>query len=182
MSKKIINDDDSQLFRQAVADAKPLSHDKHVPEPVRPKPIPLQKQKDEQHILENLLSDHYDPNDPMNLDSGEEMSYHRPGIQHSALRKLRRGQYSIQAELDLHGLTVKESRTVLLEFLDHARHHSMQCVRIIHGKGRKSANKGPVLKPMVGKWLTQLDCVLAFCTARPVDGGSGAVYVLLKRG
>ena len=105
----------------------------------------------------------------------------RPGIQQGVLRKLRRGQFTAEAELDLHGLTVAEARTALFHFLQTCRNHSARHVRIIHGQGNSSRGGHPVLKGKVQLWLQQLDEVLAFCPARPEHGGEGAVYVLLKR-
>jgi len=88
----------------------------------------------------------------------------------------------VEAQLDLHGLTAAQARAALATFLRDCRIHGLRCVRIIHGKGRGSHNRQPVLKGKVNHWLRQRDEVLAFCTARPVDGGGGAVYTLLKRG
>ncbi|GIX21620.1 MAG: hypothetical protein KatS3mg121_0403 [Gammaproteobacteria bacterium] len=95
------------------------------------------------------------------------------------LRKLRGGRYRIGAELDLHGLRAGEARAALAEFLREARGRGTRCVRIVHGKGRGSGRRGPVLKPLVTDYLARREDVLAFCTARPNDGGSGALYVLL---
>jgi DNA-nicking Smr family endonuclease len=101
-------------------------------------------------------------------------------MQHNVLRKLRRGQFSISAELDLHGLRVEEARQALSHFLYHCRVNKKRCVRIIHGKGYRSANNQAVLKSKVNHWLRQHDDVLAFCSARAQDGGTGALYVLLR--
>ncbi len=169
--------DDYKAFYEAMREVRPLTHDKIAPQPAAPAPIPRQTLDDERQVLVDLLSDQYQPAE---LETGEELSYARPGLQHRVLRKLRRGQYSLQAELDLHGLTVPLAREAVADFLLHCRRHSLRCVRIIHGKGRRSSNKGPVLKTKVAHWLCQRDEVLAYCSARPADGGSGAVYVLLR--
>jgi DNA-nicking Smr family endonuclease len=169
---------DAELFRQAVGDVKRIEDDHTESGPLPPPPIPQQHRLDEQAVLQDLLSDHYDPDA---LDLGDEVTFIRAGLQRNVLRKLRRGQYSIGGELDLHGMTLPKARQALIVFLQEAGRTQKQCVRIIHGKGLRSSNQGPVLKPMVAKWLTQREEVLAFCTARPVDGGSGAVYVLLKK-
>lgn len=175
-------DDDSEdykAFREAMQGVRRLSHDDVAPlRAPRPAPVPRQAQADEEQVLHDLLSDLFEPAD---METGDEAAYAQPGIQHRVLRKLRRGQYSLQAELDLHGLTVPLARGAVAEFLAHCQRHSLRCVRIIHGKGRGSSNKGPVLKIKVEHWLRQRNEVLAFCTARPADGGTGAVYVLLKR-
>lgn len=157
---------------------RPLHHDRIPPARNTPPPIPRQRLADEQQVLEDMLSDSVDPED---METGDELMFCRAGIQNSVLRKLRRGQYSVGAELDLHGLTVSEAKQALTEFLHHARAHNLRCVRIIHGKGNGSLQRRPVLKGKVNHWLPQRAEVLAFCSARAVDGGTGAVYVLLKR-
>lgn len=173
------DDDDIALFRDAVKSARPLRHDKRShSRSRRPAPTPKQTLKEEKLIREAMLSDEYDPTD---IETGEELLYARPGIQHGLLRKLRRGQFSISAELDMHGMTVSVARREVLDFINHCQTRNMRCVRIIHGKGRGSLNKQPVLKAKLNHWLQQIDAVLAFCSARPVDGGTGAVYVLLKK-
>ena len=96
------------------------------------------------------------------------------------LRKLRRGDYRVQGEIDLHGLNVSEAKQALREFLAQALMRQWRCVRIIHGKGLRSGNRGPVLKAMVGATLRKVGPVLAYVSARQVDGGTGAVYVLLS--
>jgi len=179
MPKKTkISEEDARLFRQAVKRVRPLHHDKATPHPARPKPIPKQRILDERKVLDDLLSDAYDPAE---LETGDELLFARPGLQHTLLRKLRRGQFSVNAELDLHGMTVAQARIALSEFLHHCRNSRARCVRIIHGKGHGSHQKIPILKSKVNGWLRQRDEVLAFCSARRVDGGGGAVYVLLKR-
>jgi DNA-nicking Smr family endonuclease len=177
--KNRVSAEDAALFRTQVGPVKPLTHDKLLFEKKLPKPRPLQRLRDEQQVLIDMLSDDYDAAE---LETGEELLFNRPGIQHSVLRKLRRGQYSVGAQLDLHGMTVAVARVALGEFLHDCRRNAMRCVRIIHGKGRGSRNKGPVLKGKVNHWLMQRDEVLAFCSAPRTDGGTGAVYVLLKTG
>ena len=124
-----------------------------------------------------MLSDEYDPAE---VETGEELIYARSGLQHRILKKLRRGQFVVSAECDLHGMTVPVARQALAEFLARCRLQHQTCVRIIHGKGHGSVQRIPVLKTKVGKWLQQREEVLAYCSARPMDGGTGAVYVLLK--
>lgn len=171
--------DDDALFRKAVADAAPLEQDGVLPHRPRRKPIPHQSLRDQQEVMQSLLSDGFDPAE---IETGEELLFSRSGLQHSVLRKFRRGHYVIEAELDLHGRIVREAREMVNEFLRVSRLNGHRCVRIIHGKGLSSAGKLPVLKGKVNAWLRQKDEVLAFCSARPHDGGTGAVYVLLKRG
>ena len=172
------NDDDSGLFRKAVRGTRPLRQDRTSQSRPKRKPLPLQRRHDEQDVLASLLSDEFDPD----IETGEELHFARAGIQQRVLRKFRRGQYAIEAELDLHGRTVPEARELVSEFLRVMRANGKRCVRIIHGKGLSSEGKLPVLKVRVNAWLRQKDEVLAFSSARPQDGGTGAVYVLLKKG
>lgn len=179
MSKKPeISQDDVALFRQAVGDAVPVAQDRIAPYREPPPPIPHQLQRDEQQVLHDMLSDAVDDSD---LETGEELFFCRTGLQHNLLKRLKRGYYSVCAELDLHGLNRDEARAALVAFLKECRTHSIYCVRIIHGKGNGSPQRRPVLKGRVNHWLQQRAEVLAFCSARPADGGTGAVYVLLKR-
>lgn len=171
--------EDTELFRRQVGPVRPVDHDRIEPAPRRPAPEPRMTREDEQRVLQDMLSDEYDP---ARLETGEELLFARPGLQHKVLRKLRRGQFSIQAELDLHGMTVPLAREALAVFVKRCREGRHRCVRIVHGKGLGSSHKGPVLKALVDRWLRQRDEVLAFCSALPRDGGTGAVYVLLKRG
>lgn len=117
---------------------------------------------------------------PLETETGEELSFIRPGLQHRLLRKLRRGHFSIGAELDLHGMTVALAQVELTIFLKQAQARGVRCVRIIHGKGLRSRQGRPVLKFKLERWLRLREEVIAFSSARPVDGGTGAVYVLLK--
>ena len=179
MAKKPeLSEEDLALFREAVADAEPLEVDRVAPQRSAPAPVPRHSEADEREVMRELLED---PPESMELETGDELYFCRPGLQHSLMRRLRRGQYSIAAELDLHGCYVEEARAALVAFLQHCRDHGLQCVRIIHGKGNRSPHRQPVLKQKVNYWLQQRQEVLAFCSARPVDGGTGAVYVLLKR-
>lgn len=173
------DDDDIALFRNAVREARPLRQDKIVRNRSRrPAPVPKQTLREEKLIREAMLSDEFDPAE---IETGEELLYARPGIQHGLLRKLRRGQFSINTELDLHGMTVAVARGELVDFINHCQIKRTRCIRIIHGKGHGSPGKQPVLKTKLNIWLQQIDVVLAFCSARPIDGGTGAVYVLLKK-
>jgi DNA-nicking Smr family endonuclease len=176
--KDKISPDDLKLFREAVADAVPLAHGRVMPHRDPPPPRPLKREQDEQQVLDDMLSGDINPAE---LETGEELLFSRPGLQHSVLKKLRRGQYAIEAELDLHGLRVDEARQALTTFLHAALERGVKTVRIIHGKGHGSLHKQPILKGKVNHWLRQRSEILAFCSARPVDGGTGAIYVLLQR-
>jgi DNA-nicking Smr family endonuclease len=171
--------DGAVLFRRAVADAIPLppSNRADVVRP-RPKPIAHQRHADEQQVLVDALSDPWDWEAAVS--TGEELFFSRPGVPTAAIRKLRRGGWVIKGELDLHGHTGDEARLALAAFLNRCMLEDRRCVRIIHGKGHGSKNRLPVLKNKVRHWLMQREDVLAFCQARTVDGGAGAVIVLLK--
>ncbi len=172
------DDDERDLFRKTVGKIKPVRQDKIHPHRQRRKPVPDQTLRDQREVMDSLLSDDYEPAD---IETGDELLYTRPGLQHSVIRKLRRGQYAIEAELDLHGATVVQALEAVNSFLKNARDRDKRVVRLIHGKGRSSEGKMPVLKGKVNSWLRQKGEVLAFCSARPNDGGTEAVYVLLKR-
>lgn len=178
MPCKSITDQDRQLFREAVADARPLPNDSVGLAPPAPEPRPVKRLEDERQVLTDMLSD---PPEGADVETGEELLFARPGLQQSVMRKLRRGHYAVEGQLDLHGLTSAEARVTLSHFLQSARAGGMRCVRVIHGKGHGSHQKQPVLKVRVNHWLRQWDGVLAFASAPPNDGGTGAVYVLLKR-
>ncbi len=169
---------DSELFQLSVGPVRPVQHDRIEPPVRRPPARARFREQDEREVLADLLSDHYDPTE---VETGEELGFSRPGLQHRTLKRLRRGQHALQAECDLHGLTVVEARQTLSAFLHACQDRQLSCVRIIHGKGYGSYQRIPILKSKVDSWLRQHDSVLAFCSARPVDGGTGAVYVLLKK-
>lgn len=141
-------------------------------------PEPLQLQIDEQNVLREAMSDEFDISTLLEVDA--DLSYRRPGIGPDVLRKLRSGQWSIQRQLDLHGLRTDEAREALGQFIRLAHRTGLRCVRIVHGKGLGSPGKVPVLKAKVLRWLVQKREVLAFVQARPADGGAGALVVLLQ--
>ncbi len=180
MTDKKISDEDKALFREAVRDARRLQEEQRVrPATPPPSPRPRQRERDEREVLRDLFSD---PRHPEDMETGEELLFSRIGLQHKTLRRLRRGEFAIESELDLHGFTKLEARQAITEFLHHGRERGYRCVRIIHGKGRGSHQKRPILKQYVDHWLRQVDQVLAYCSARPAHGGTGAIYVLLKKG
>jgi DNA-nicking Smr family endonuclease len=176
-AESTLDDADTALFRDAVRDVAPLAPSDKVPLTVEhPRPIPRRILDDEQIAPVDSLSDHIS----LEMEPGDEWAFLRPGMPRQTLRRLRRGYWKIEAQLDLHGLTRDEARPQLVAFLDASRKRGARCVRIIHGKGLSSRNHEPVLKARVGSWLAQRSEVLAFSQARPEDGGSGAVLVLLK--
>jgi DNA-nicking Smr family endonuclease len=172
---------DVELFRASMSDVTPLpplakvEHDLPLP-----RPAPAQRLRDERDALEENLSDNI-PWDS-GIEAGDELSFARNGIGPQTLKKLRRGHWIVQGELDLHGLTSIEARAMMVEFLNRCQRRGLRCVRIIHGKGLRSKNREPVLKQKVAHWLMQRQEILAFCQARQADGGGGAVMVLLKAG
>lgn len=167
------------LFQRAAGPVQPLrSHGRvhHVPEP--PAPVPAQRQLDDRRVLHESISDEFDASTLLETD--EALSYRRPGIGIDVARKLRRGHWSIQSEIDLHGLRTDDAREALSQFLREAVRQGLRCVRVVHGKGLGSPGKTPVLKGKVHGWLVQKNEVLAFVQARGDEGGAGAVVVLLK--
>lgn len=170
--------EDSSLFRTSIGGTRPLpDNDKAELPPRLPWPEPLHHRSDESSSRSKDLSDHI----PHELaENGEEFFFQRSGVAALTMKRLRRGYWGIQAEMDLHGMTSDEARAGLLIFLDECRQLGLRCVRVIHGKGLSSKNHEPVLKLKTASWLMQRDEVLAFCQARPEGGGSGAVIVLLK--
>lgn len=176
-----MNDDrdhDGQTFREAMRDVRRLrSTDKVVPSGPKPPARARFTRADHAEVLkESLLP----PSDEAVLAAGDDLSFRRPHIPESVLLKLRRGHYAVDAEIDLHGMTGAEAKAAMREFLTEAVTRRLSCVRIVHGKGRRSGPRGPVLKNVVNQWLQRIDAIQAFGSARQVDGGSGAVYVLLK--
>jgi len=178
MAEDIDKEDEIQLFLEAVKGARPLNAKRVLHKAPAPKPIPKQFIRDERQALADSLSDGYIP--AHELESGEELLYVRDGHSPSILSKLRRGHWVVQAAIDLHGLVADEARVYVAEFLSDCRKRGIRCVRIIHGKGLGSRNREPVLKHKLRNWLMQKDEVIAYAQARPQDGGSGAVIVLLK--
>lgn len=172
---------DADLFRREVGQVAPIAaaaraaHGRTPPEAV-----PLQTRRDEQAVLSEAISDEFDPE--VLLDTDESLFYCRPGISHEVVRKLRRGHWIVQAQLDLHGMRRDEAREALADFIRETVKRGLRCVRVIHGKGLGSIGKEPVLKGKVRAWLVQKAEVIAFCQARPHDGGAGAVLVLLQPG
>jgi DNA-nicking Smr family endonuclease len=167
------------LFRRAVADVVPLPPGNRA-DIARPRPRPLARQRlrDEKQVLIDALADPWDWDAA--TATGEELLFARPGVPATAMKKLRRGGWVIRGELDLHGHTGDEARIALAAFLNRCMKEERRCVRVIHGKGLGSKNRLPVLKHKLRHWLMQRDDVLAFCQARAVDGGAGAVIILLK--
>jgi DNA-nicking Smr family endonuclease len=167
------------LFQRAAGKVQRLAeHGRvhHAPDPVAP--VAAQRQLDDERVLKESISDEFDATTLLETD--EALSFRRPGVGIDVARKLRRGHWSIQSEIDLHGLRSDDAREALASFLRESMRQGVRCVRVVHGKGLGSPGKTPVLKGKVHSWLVQKDEVLAFVQARGDEGGAGAVVVLLK--
>ncbi|HEY5101142.1 MAG TPA: Smr/MutS family protein [Steroidobacteraceae bacterium] len=175
---KRISDEDAELFRAAVRDVKPLAPGPRVPAvkkvPGRARFTRADRQAVLQESLEGPIGDDA-------VSGGDELVFRRAGVQPLVVRNLRRGLYRVEAEFDLHGLNVTQAKTALTAFLNEALARDYRCVRIVHGKGLRSGTRGPVLKNVVSNVLRRIVTVVAFVSARPMDGGTGALYVLLSR-
>jgi DNA-nicking Smr family endonuclease len=154
----------------------PLRQSKRPPERERRRARAASRRADEARVLADSLE--FDAHD-LDVESGDELGFRREGVPESVLRRLRRGEYAIRDEIDLHGMTQDEARGALGAFLAESALHGRRCVRVIHGKGLGSGHRGPVLKSAVNRWLRRHGSVRAFCSARRNDGGTGALYVLL---
>ena len=167
-------------FARAVGPVQPLPEQRrvhgHVP---RPEPLPRQREADERAALREALSDEVDIESLLLTDDG--LSFRRPGIHADVLTRLRRGQWAIQAQIDLHGLRRDEAREQLAAFVRQALQRGQRCVRVVHGKGLGSPGREPVLKGKVQRWLAQCAEVIAFAQAAAPQGGAGALIVLLER-
>lgn len=173
------DDEDLAAFHAAVADARPLppSNRVHLGGPTPP-PRPTQRRADEQAVMHEALHAPIGLQD--RLEGGDEPNYLRQGLAASVLKDLRRGRWVVQDHIDLHGMNREEARTQLAVFLHECLKHGTRCVRIVHGKGLRSPGKMSVLRQLVRGWLMQRNEVLAYCQARPQDGGEGALIALLR--
>lgn len=175
---------DEELWAREVAGARPLDgRDERVgPRPPRSRPEGFQHPDLEAlRELEALVSGEA----PFDIaDTDEYVEGHVSGLDPDLVRKLRRGEYSVQGHVDLHGLTREEARREVRRFLEESRRRGWRCVLLVHGRGLHSEEQVPVLKEALRSWLATARFgrhVLAFATARPQDGGAGALYVLLRR-
>ncbi len=181
-----VNDNrDDDLFREAMSGVSPLSSDKAYHEDETSVAKPSAKKLHHFHYDDEDELEIHDPlSDELEVEEVEPegtLSFCRSGIQKTVFKKLRSGQYRISDELDLHGTTIKQAKQILMYYLQETPQFESCCVRIIHGKGNRSGSNKPVLKTQVNHWLSEHDRVLAFHSAKAKDGGTGAVYVLLKR-
>jgi DNA-nicking Smr family endonuclease len=170
-------DPDSELFREAVRDVKPMKVRLPAPPGGRKPPPRAQFTAADRALV--LVESLQDPAE--NMDTGDEITFRRDGVQDQVIRKLRRGEYRVEAVCDLHGLRVDEAKEALRQFLAESLAHRLRCVRVIHGKGKGSGPRGPVIKTAVNMILRKTAPVLAFTSARRIDGGTGAINVLLSQ-
>ena len=175
---KGVTKDDIQLFRQTIGEVETIEYDGVDLSTPKPAPIPYQTNIGEQKAFIQMVDA---PSDIPDIGIGDELYFKRSGVQERILRKLRRGQFPIESELDLHGMTVSVAKKELDDFLSHCQSTNRRCIRIIHGKGYGSTNKIPVLKNNLNRWLQRYDSILAFCSTPSHDGGTGAVYALIKK-
>ena len=178
MSEKYdIDEEEAELFRASVGKVRPLTRSRVEQRPQPPAPRARFRRQDEAEVLRATLEDAPE----VEVEPGEQLFYARAGVQHKITRKLRRGQYAVQQALDLHGMTVAAAREATAQFIRDCVANDVRCVRIIHGKGLRSAEATPAIKSRIGGWLARSNDVLAYASARPADGGAGALYVLLRK-
>ena len=176
MVKKTLNSEDCDLFRQTIGIVRPVNNDKILLN-TKHKPKPYPKEINSPLACPLSHSTEYDL-DKVGLE--DSLSYTAPGLQTAVLKKLRKGFFGLDAEIDLHGLTSNAAKQQLLQFLHEGTQTGCRCVHIVHGKGYRSVDQQPVLKNNLNLWLRQHQDVLAFCSASPKNGGTGAVFVLLR--
>ena len=165
---------DADLFKEAMQDVARIKQDNKIRTKPARKNIKIRTHESSTNI-NDVFSDA-----PID-ECPDQLLYSRDGITPATLKKLRQGKFHIDNSIDLHGMTVDAARDYLLEFLGECESDGSRCIIIVHGKGYSSPGKKPVIKPMVNRWLRAAPVVLAFSSAQAKDGGTGAVYVLLKR-
>ncbi|HEX5305575.1 MAG TPA: Smr/MutS family protein [Dyella sp.] len=174
----IITEDDTRLFREAIGEVRAFDPAPLPPATPRPAPRPRMFEADEAAVAGELLDMAFDP---ALMEVGEELSFLQDGYPPKLLKQLKRGHFSVQDDLDLHHMNAAAAQASIADFLAEARQNGLRCVRIVHGKGLRSKAAGPVLKALTDRMLRRRNEVIAFASARPAMGGTGAVVVLLKR-
>ena len=177
--RRLPDDPEQAAFVLAMSGVEPLP-DRNLAalDSPRPQPAPQQSLADRQAVLHESLHAPIALQD--RLEGGDEAAYLRPGLAQTVLRDLRRGRWVVQDEIDLHGLNREQARHLIAGFLHTCLHQGKRCLRIVHGKGHGSPHKLSVLRQLVRGWLAQRHEVLAYCQAKPQDGGEGALLVLLR--
>jgi DNA-nicking Smr family endonuclease len=177
-NKRPVSEEDAALFRNAAGDVRVIEDDREPAHQRRPKAQPVARP--ESRNTPPIAAEQASAKSIRTPERDSEQLFVRAGLQQKQVRRLRRGQLAIAAEADLHGMRISEAHSLLEEFLGDCRSRDFRCVRVIHGKGLGSRDGHAVLKWEVDRWLRGHADVLAFCTAQPRDGGTGAVYVLLR--
>ncbi len=176
MSKKSLPEEDSTLFRQTIGEVKSVESDTILLSPKKkPKPYPKQQKLEIKNNFDTTIA-----TEIKNIYQQDSISFLAPGLQKKVLKKLRKGYFGLDASIDLHGLTSREAKYQLSKFIHFNVEDGCRCIHIIHGKGYRSPDNLPVLKNDINLWLRQHKDVQAFCSTPPKDGGTGAVFVLLK--
>jgi len=173
-----VSADDLALFENAIGKVRRLHHESAATQRPRPAPEPVQSMLDEAQVPSELMRSAIDP---AAIEVGEELSYLKAGLSPRLLRRLKRGHFSIADEIDLHQMSADVARGAIKLFLDESLRAGRLCVKIIHGKGLRSRAQGPVLKRLVDSLLRRRADVLAYASAPPAEGGTGAVVVLLRQ-
>jgi DNA-nicking Smr family endonuclease len=176
-----VKDDERDSFVAAMRGVRRLQFEQRVEPTERPKPKARNSRRARAELLAESLHGPSEPSTDGIEQLGEGVAFRRSTLPKRVFRDLRGGRFTIEAELDLHGLSTLNAKRELREFIVHSAKQQLGCVRVIHGKGRRSGPSGPILKGAVQHWLAQWEEVLAFVSAQPRDGGSGALYVLLRR-
>ena len=174
----LVSDADRELFHEAIGPVRRHQPAEPAQGPPRPEPEARQFALDEARVMDELMSM---PIDPAEIEIGEELSYLRDGYRPELLKRLKRGSFSVQDEMDLHQMTAEVARGVIVDFIAEAHRRGLHCVKLIHGKGLRSKPGGPVIKRLVDRMLRQRDDVVAFASARAEQGGTGAAVVLLRQ-
>lgn len=176
--KPPLNTEDANLFQQTIGKVQSIKQDKvslHAEQKPKPKPYPKP--------LIVTFDAHLSSRNPDEVEAVgiyDSMNFLSAGLQNNVLKKLRRGFFGIDAEIDLHGLNTPDAKRQLLHFLHNGVEEGRRCVHIVHGKGYRSLDNLPVIKNELNRWLRQHKDVQAFCSASPKDGGTGALFVLLR--
>lgn len=173
-----VSTEDRDLFVRSIGIVRPIKDAVAPISKPRPSAEPVQSQLDEARVSGELIDSAIDP---ATVEVGEELSYLKQGHSPQLLRKLKRGQFSIADEIDLHQMTASVARAAVTQFLAESKREGKLCVKIIHGKGLRSRNEGPVLKRLMDNMLSRRADVLAYASAKANEGGTGALIVLLKR-
>lgn len=169
---------DSDKFEDLLSGkVKKLDQNRAAPYRAKASTQPLQRQADNERVIDELLSS---SDEATSFESGDELTYLRDGYPSRLLKRLRRGEFSIQDELDLHGMIAVDAKEQTHYFINECARDKVRAIRIVHGKGLNSRGRKPVIKNLLLGWLKKNNHVVAVCSTPANDGGTGAVYVLLK--